>query len=189
MDRRKFIRNLSIGALPIVGGSIIGCESTNDSNPNWGNDYNLLRDIATLEAVAIKTYQAAIDSELLTPNNLTVAQLFQQHHKDHLNAYNGALTDIDWAAKTWMDEEADSRLSTVTNELTALQLALTLEFEAAQFYHSKINEGIETDTIRMLFTNIFPMEVGHVVTFKTALGLDDPNGATGLFDALESGLS
>ena len=192
MQRRDFVKGLGIAAVPLVGSSLLSCESVNDSNTNDGNwtaDFNIMKEIAEIEAVAIHTYQAAIDSTLLNPANTATAELFKSHHTDHLGAYNTALQDKDWAAVNLSDYTFDPRLADVTTELGALQLALRLEFEAASFYYEKITGDVTTQKVRMLFANIFPMEMGHVVTFKSALGLDDPNGETGLFEDFSNGLT
>lgn len=191
MQRRDFVKGLSIAAVPLVGSSLLSCESVNDANTNdgnWTDDFNIMKEIAQIEAVAIHTYQAAIDSTLLNAANTMTAELFKSHHTDHLNAYNVALQDKDWAAVNLNDFTADPRLAGVSSELDALQLALQLEYEAATFYYQKISGDVTTQKVRMLFANIFPMEMGHVVTFKSALGLDDPNGQTGLFEDFSNGL-
>jgi rubrerythrin len=104
-----------------------------------------------------------------------------------LDAYNEALLDKDWAPVS-SAEDPDARISSVVTELDALKLALQLEYEAATFYYQKITQDITTQKVRMLFANIFPMEMGHVVTFKSALGLNNPNGVTGLFEDFSNGL-
>ena len=190
MQRRDLLKGAGLAAIPILGGSLLSCESVNDanvSNGNWTDDYNIMKEIAQVEAVAINTYQAAIDSGLLSPQNSAVAELFKSHHTDHLDAYNQALMDKDWAPVS-STGDPDPRISSVVTELDALKLALQLEFEAATFYYEKITQDISTEKVRTLFANIFPMEMGHVVTFKTALGLTDPNGVTGLFEDFSNGL-
>jgi hypothetical protein len=190
MQRRDFVRNVGLGAIPVIGATLVSCESVNDANNsgNWTADFNIMKEIAGIEAVAINTYQAAIDSGLLSTANTATAELFKSHHTDHLSAYNAALQEKDWAPVSAVGVPADSRLAAVSSELDALQLALTLEFEAASFYYQKITQDISTWKVRILFANIFPMEMGHVVAFKSALGLTSPNGATGLFEDFQSGL-
>lgn len=188
MDRRKFIQNVGLGAIPIIGGTLASCESVNSPtvNANWTDDFNIMKVIASAEAIMINTYQHAIENKL-TGDNIALAQLFQSHHRDHFNAYNDTLAAEDWAPVS-LGNDMDSRYDTNGNENETLQLVLQLEFEAAQFYYSNIVENISTAKVRMLFTNILPLEMGHVVSLKSALGLDDPNGATGMFEDFTNGL-
>jgi len=193
MKRREFIRNVGIGTIPVIGGTLVSCETSTDSlnNSNWTEDYNFMKGAAEFEAVAINTYQAAIDSGLLdaAPAELgaiETAQDFRDHHQQHLDSFNAAFSGKGWAEISTEGIAADSRALAATNWTEILQAALTLEFEAAEFYFNAINDTITGTTVRRLFTDVFPIEVSHVVAFKIKFGLESIN--SGLFNGLVTGL-
>lgn len=193
MKRREFIRNTGLGTLPVLGAAIIGCETTSDSlnSTDWTKDFNFMVSAAQFEAVAINTYQAAIDSALLNnaPAELdavTTALAFKDHHQQHLNSFNTAFTGKGWDKVFTTGVSPDDRALAATNWSEVLQAALALEFDAAKFYFNAINDTITGTTVRRLFTDVFPIEVSHVVAFKIKFGLDSIN--SGLFNNLASGL-
>ena len=56
-------------------------------------DLALARTAASLEKLAVDTYQTGIDSGLVTTMAIAdAATLFQSHHQEHLDALNGAIT-------------------------------------------------------------------------------------------------
>ena len=57
-------------------------------------DLALARTAASLEKLAVDTYQTGIDSGLVTTMAIAdAATLFQSHHQDHLDALNGVISD------------------------------------------------------------------------------------------------
>ena len=57
-------------------------------------DLALARTAASLEKLAVDTYQTGIDSGLVTTMAIAdAATLFQSHHQEHLDALNGAITN------------------------------------------------------------------------------------------------
>lgn len=190
MDRRKFIKTVGIGSIPVIGATMISCESVNDSNSSstdWQVDFNIMKEIAIIEAQAVNTYKDAIANKL-TGDNIAVGELFKSHHQSHLDSYNAALSEVEWALIQSSALHPD--YNTSGDETETLNFALTLEYTAASFYYSKLVDGVGSLTIRKLFADIFPMEMGHVVSLKSALGKENPNGATGmgLFEDFSSGV-
>ncbi|HED09968.1 MAG TPA: hypothetical protein ENJ10_04725 [Caldithrix abyssi] len=187
ISRRKFIKTAGWGALPVLA-TLNACETVTGhaGEDDWRADYNIMGDAARFEAGTIVTYQSMLDSGILSdaPPPLLAemnARLFKSHHDEHLAAFNQAfaakgLEIVDTGGVT-----ADSRLDDAGNWRDALILALNMEFEAAQFYFSRMTDQLTTTSVRKLFANIFPIEMSHAVAFKFILG-EQPAINAGLFE-------
>src|SRR5688500_17852143 len=104
--RRSFFK---LGGATIIGAAVLAaCGDTEDgsgsgsgSSTTMGEgeggdagdmDLALARTAASLEKLAVDTYQTGIDSGLVTTMAIAdAATLFQQHHQEHLDALNGAI--------------------------------------------------------------------------------------------------
>ena len=104
--RRSFFK---VGGATIMGAAVLAaCGDTDDDirqrhqharRRRWATartsmDLALARTAASLEKLAVDTYQTGIDSGLVTTMAIAdAATLFQSHHQEHLDALNGAITD------------------------------------------------------------------------------------------------
>jgi Ferritin-like domain len=151
-DRRQFLR---IGGVSVLGAAILagckkdkhpvsiaggdaatlGTDSPAPSPLGRPDDQTLLRTAASLEALAVDVYGKAAPL-LKTPAVVAAANLFKDHHSQHLEAINASITG---AKVTQPNAAVDSALvepalKTITDEQGALGLAIALETAAAETY-------------------------------------------------------
>jgi hypothetical protein len=103
-------------------------------------DLTLAKTAASLEALAVATYDTAVASGLVTtPAIGDAAKLFRQHHQAHLDALNGLVTQ-NGATKVTEPNAAvksavvDPAIASAKTEADVVALAFTLEDAAAQTY-------------------------------------------------------
>ena len=172
MERKNFLKTLSLAG--ISGAAFLTACNTTSTGSSGGNpalegDAGLIQQAAEREAVAIQTYTGAIDSGLLSQGVEEVANLYRSHHEAHLVEFNDALISLEGDPILLNNFSADQRISNVTNELEAVELAMTLEREAAQAYVTSLVNDLRNPDPRRIFGDIFPIEVSHFVTLKAAL--------------------
>jgi hypothetical protein len=134
---------------------------------------------ASLENLAVGTYQAAIDAVTagkladVPPAVVTFAQTAQSQHKDHAAAWNGVLTGAGKKAITGVDltvkKGVDKAFAKVTDVPGLAMLALDLENVAAATYIAAIDvvkspAGIKTAA------SIQPVELQHAAILNYLLG-------------------
>jgi hypothetical protein len=134
---------------------------------------------ASLENLAVGTYQAAIDAVTagkladVPPAVVTFAQTAQSQHKDHAAAWNGVLTGAGKKAITGVDltvkKGVDTAFAQVTDVPGLASLALDLENVAAATYIAAIDvvkspAGIKTAA------SIQPVELQHAAILNYLLG-------------------
>src|SRR5204863_9437840 len=114
--------------------------STTTGGEDASMDLALARTAASLEKLAVDTYQTGIDSGLVTTMAIAdAATLFQSHHQDHLDALNGAIKNAGGEEVTEPNEAVFKALiePAVTGakaEADIVKLAFDLENAAAQTY-------------------------------------------------------
>jgi hypothetical protein len=157
--RRQFLR---IGGLAISGAALLaacgddsdgsaattrptpsttGAPSTTAASSNSAAmDLTLARTAASLEALAVATYDTAVKSGLVKTTAIgDAAKLFQSHHQAHLDALNGVVTQAG-AAKITEPNAAvkkavvDPAVAAAKTEADIVALAFALEDAAAQTY-------------------------------------------------------
>ncbi len=187
ISRRKFLKNAPLAGLPLLG-AITSCESVNSSGSadNWQDDFTVMTDAAGFEAVTIVTYNTIINSGILNdaPEALQAdlnAFLFKSHHEEHLDSFNVAFREKNFNPVETSGVSPDARWDSVNDWRDAVILTLNMEFEAAQFYFSRMTDQLTTTFVRKLFANVFPVEVSHAVAFKFMLG-EQPAINAGLFE-------
>lgn len=154
--RRQFFR---VGGATLIGAAVLaacgddddggvastgeGADATtgeDDAAPSGVDDLTLVRTAASLEALAVATYETAAGSGLVTtPAVGEAAALFMDHHQQHLDALNAvaeqnggeAVTDPNAAVKAAV---VDPAVEAAATEEDILRLALDLEKAAAQTY-------------------------------------------------------
>ena len=149
-NRRQFLR---IGGITIAGAALIAaCGDDGDGPASTGTtaapattgggsmDLTLAKTAASLEALAVATYETASGSGLVKTTAVAdAATLFMSHHQAHLDALNGlieqngakAITDPNAAVKSAV---VDPAVAAAKTEADIVDLAFTLEDAAAQTY-------------------------------------------------------
>jgi rubrerythrin len=195
-DRRQFLR---LGGISLLGAAVLaacsnesdpfatsggvaatlGTDSPEPEAPGQVSDQDLLRTAASLEALAVDVYGKA--GGLLTdPAVKDAATLFQDHHRQHLDALNAAVegspvTEPNEAVAAQIVEPA---LATIKDQAGALGLAFALETAAAETYvFAAANLG--EPALRAQLMTIGSVEARH----RTILHLVLQRPATELFPA------
>jgi hypothetical protein len=134
---------------------------------------------ASLENLAVGTYQAAIDA--VTAGKLTgvpdavvtFAMTAQSQHKDHAAAWNGVLTGAGKKAVSGVDltvkKGVDSAFAQVKDVPGLAKLALQLEMGAAATYLAAIDVVKSPAGIKTAAT-IHPVEMQHAAILNFLLG-------------------
>lgn len=175
MDRRHFLKSAGLASvgLPVL---LSGCDITETDSESGGSvkgDIEVLQKVVKMEGVAVATYNAAA-SLLTTPAYLNVAVAFRDSHLSHAASLNSVLKSIGGATVNFANESADPRAGSVTNELSVLNLAALLEFEAGEAYFKHLFESvIFSAEAKKALADIYPVEVQHYLTFRSALGDSD----------------
>lgn len=159
-------------------------------------DLALLRTVAALELAAVATYQEAITSGLVV-NQLAAgaAALFQQHHQQHADLLNAAVTRLGGTAVVDPLPAAVDLLQSadLTSELTIVQFARVLENVAAATYVSAAAR-LSVAELRQAAMSIGGVEARHVAAFDLVMQSQLSEGSgpafeSGAFFATEAGLS
>jgi Ferritin-like domain len=148
--RRTFFK---LGGATIIGAAVLAaCGDTDDDSGSGGAtsstmgegeenmDLALARTAASLEKLAVDTYQTGIDSGLVTTMAIVdAATLFQSHHQEHLDALNGAITNAGGEEVTEANEAVfkaliEPAVAEASAEADIAQIAFDLESAAAQTY-------------------------------------------------------
>lgn len=191
MDRRKFLHKLSLTSGVAAGSVIISaCSSTTaqENTIDFADDAELVIAGAEFEAMGIKTYQVAAASNLITDNTvLNTAVAFMNDHIEHLTVLNELLSNFGFDKIDPTNADPDPGVANVTSQTDVLELAHSVEYQAAVFYFTGIVNQITSPEARRVFANILPVETAHFITYKNALGFQPAiDGA--IFENLTSGL-
>ncbi|HLM18416.1 MAG TPA: ferritin-like domain-containing protein [Acidimicrobiia bacterium] len=134
---------------------------------------------ASLENLAVATYQAGIDAATkgslgeVPPAVVTFAQTAQSQHKDHAAAWNGVLTGAGKKAVSGVDltvkKSVDKAFAQVKDVPGLAMLALDLENSAAATYLSAIGVVKSPAGIKTAAT-IQPVEMQHAAILNFVLG-------------------
>jgi rubrerythrin len=158
------------GALPVVPSS-----TTTTAPGSAATDKVLLQTAQSIEILAIDTYQAAIDSGLITDATVKdVAKLFQSQHQDHSDALAEAIKAAGGTVVTTKNEYlaknvVDQAVADLTDQKSVLVLARELENVAAQTY---VEAGgvFTTPELRKTGMSIGETEARHITVLNLALG-------------------
>lgn len=150
-------------------------------------DGALVRTVASLEALAIAMYDSALNAgQISTPAFVEAAKLFIDHHRQHLNAMEGAIglprdsTQPNAAVRRTMIDPVISEPA--LDESKILDLAFGLEQAVAQTYVFATTR-LTTPDLRSKFMTVGSVEARH----RSILGVVALNRTT--FDLLASGFS
>lgn len=171
MDRRIFLKNTAAGVGVATLGSLLAACDIIDSNSDAldvAGDISILRSAATMEGVAVATYNAA--ASLLSPGTLAVAVRYRDHHIEHAIELNKVISKLGGTPINISGSSFDPRAGSVTTENQVLELAVILEFEASTAYFNHLLSGLVSVDAKRIMANIFPIEVSHFSFLKSALG-------------------
>ena len=142
-------------------------------------DLNTAVRAASLEVLAVNTYQAALDAA--TAGNLgeipaAVAEFVatvSSHHQAALDAWNGVITGAGWPPVTLAPRELEAavneQFAAVTDVGGAAQLALSLEQTAAATYLAAIGT-LQSEAAIALAGSIQPIDRQHISVLLFVLG-------------------
>ncbi len=177
MRRREFLRMLPLATATPIAFQACNTPVEPASNAQTAGDIALLNAAAAAEAQAIKTYDAAAASGLVTtPAVIATVQLYRAHHLGHFNELNRLLRRFSQAEVSLERAQPAPQVSRVTNEAEAVRLAMELEYEAAAAYFQWTSgaEEVATPEVRRFFADTFPIEFAHYIELRAALGLTPP---------------
>ncbi len=177
MNRRNFLKSTSLVGLSAtaIGTTLLsGCEtSPTAAAGSLENDLSFVREGAQMEAVAIKSYQAAAASGLITDQGVLDAALrFAGHHQGHFVDLNRLLREFGQAEVNFDAAQPDPRVNTLGPNSTqndVVRLAMILEYEASEEYFRWLNSRVSEAKIQEFFANTFPIEVAHFIVLKGVL--------------------
>jgi hypothetical protein len=195
MKRREFLTNVPLIGLSAatLGATIVqGCEtSPTASGGDVQNDLAFVRESATMEAVSVKTYEAAASSGLLSQINRDAVNRFKSHHESHLGDLNKILRDFGQAEVNLATASPDARLSRITAtsvENDVIKLAMELELEAGKLYFRWNTSNIAEPVVQKFFANTYPIEVSHFIVLKSILTGNAASAITPSFEGLSLSL-
>ncbi|MEO7429644.1 MAG: ferritin-like domain-containing protein [Acidimicrobiales bacterium] len=180
-----------VGGATIIGAAVLaacGSDSKSDSaggttDTSAGGDANmdlpLARTAASLEKLAVDTYQVGITSGLVTTAAIgDAAKLFQQHHQAHLDALNGAIKDAGGNPVTEQNEAVfkalvEPAVSAAKSEADIVKLALDLELAAAQTY-AYAGGALSLPALRSTIMTIGGIEARHAAVLQVAAQAASP---------------
>jgi hypothetical protein len=186
-----------------------GTTATTAAGSSGGAGQNLTGDLAvaalaaSLENLAVATYQAGLDAATagklgaVPPAVATFAKTAQQQHKDHAGAWNAILTSAGKQAITGVDKTVNDGVvqpafAQVKDVVGLAKLALSLEDVAAATYLSGISVLTDNGAIKIA-ASIQPVEMQHAAILNFVLGnypvpdsFAKTDGARGLTDVIGS---
>ena len=143
------------------------------------NDVAALQTAASLENLAVQTYQMALILPFIGgPQAKPEVKMFTERtlaqHREHANAFNAAVQRLGGAPQPGPDpkyaEVVKQALPNLKTPLDAVGLALTLEDVAAQTY-VKDMELVSTAELRQLFASVAGVEAQHKAILLTVQAL------------------
>lgn len=182
-----------IGGATIIGAAVLAaCGSDNKTGAAGGDattttgaggeanmDLPLARTAASLEKLAVDTYQVGITSGLVTTAAIgDAAKLFQQHHQAHLDALNGAIKDAGGNPVTEQNQAVfkalvEPAVGAAKSEADIVKLALDLELAAAQTY-AFAGGTLSTPALRSTIMTIGGIEARHAAVLQVAAQAASP---------------
>ncbi len=176
-----------IGGATIMGAAVLAaCGSDDDGGDTTGTtaaagegagdgsmDLALARTAASLEKLAVDTYQTGIDSGLVTTMAIAdAATLFQSHHQEHLDALNGAIRDAGGEEVTEPNQAVfealiEPAVTAAKKEGDIVQIAFDLESAAAQTY-AFAGGTLSVPALRATIMTIGGIEARHAAILQIA---------------------
>ena len=179
-----------MGGVLSATGILASCKSSTGSptDATFEQDAPLVTAGAEFEAMGIKTYEVAAASGLITDADvLKIAVEYMNDHIGHFDVLNNLLDSFGFDKVDRTNAQPAAGVASVTDQKSVLDLALSVEFDAATFYFSGIVNQIQSVEARRVFANILPVETAHFTTYKGALNYT-PAINSPVFEELTSGL-
>jgi hypothetical protein len=167
-----------LGGATIMGAAVLAACGGNDKKAATSTtvsgvpsvdssmDLPLARTAASLEQLAVDTYDTAIKSGLVKTAAIgDTAKLFRDHHKSHLDALNSTIksaggAEVTTANKAVYDALVKPALDALKDEPGVVALALQLELAAAQTY-AYAGGTLSTPDLRSTIMTIGGIEARH----------------------------
>lgn len=136
-------------------------------------DLPLARTAASLEKLAVDTYQVAISSGLVTTMAIgDAAKLFQEHHQTHLDALNGVISSAGGEEVVEQNEAVfeavvEPAVAAARTEADIVMLAYDLESVAAQTY-AFAGGALSVPELRSTIMTIGGIEARHAAVLQVA---------------------
>jgi rubrerythrin len=152
---------IALVGMPLVAGFVEAAEHADPA------DAATLNAAISLELAAIKAYQDALGTGLLTPAVAAVASRFTADHGAHRDALIAAVT-----AAGYTPSEATAWLTypPLNTQSDILRFAMAVERKAASTYLSVVPE-LKDRRLAGLAASILGVETTHVSTLASALGV------------------
>lgn len=183
---------LKLGGVTVVGAAVLAACGSDDPDgagdggtdtsvaPMGGPaaasdlDLTLLRTATSLEISAVDTYQAAIDSGLVTTAAIAeAATLFQEQHQEHADLL--AVATVDAGGQAYEDPNPfvqenviDPALEALTDEISVVSFAKELEDVAAQTYAFAAG-ALSAPALRQAIMTIGGVEARHAAVLAGVL--------------------
>jgi Ferritin-like domain len=191
-SRRNFLRGGLVTAGALGGGMVVagcggsssptggtGTAPTTTTTTSAGADLAVARLAASVEVLAVNTYQAVLDAAqrgslgTVPPAIATFVTTAKMQHAEHEQAWNSALTGAGMKPQTSPDPKYQAIVSQalpgVRTVMDACRLALTLETIAVETYTSGAMSVTEPKSREVALT-IAPVEAQHVAILNLVLG-------------------
>lgn len=184
-----------VGGATIIGAAVLaacgsddkGSDASGGSETTLGGggtdgenmDLPLARTAASLEKLAVDTYQVGIESGLVTTMAIAdAARLFQEHHQAHLDALNGAIKDAGGEEVTEQNQAVfkalvEPAVSAAKAEADIVKLAFDLESAAAQTY-AFAGGALSVPALRSTIMTIGGIEARHAAVLQVAAQAASP---------------
>jgi hypothetical protein len=154
--------------------------TTGSGNPYTG-DLAVAALAASLENLAVQTYQAGLDAATagklgaVPPAIATFATTAQKQHKDHAAAWNSIITNAGKTAITGVDTTVKNAVVTpgfaAVKDIPGLaKFALVLEDAAAATYLNGIQNALSSSAAIKIAATIQPVEMQHAAILHFVLG-------------------
>jgi hypothetical protein len=168
-----------------TGTTTAGSGSTAGSGTGSGNPYTgdlaVAALAASLENLAVQTYQAGLDAATAgklgaVPGAIaTFATTAQKQHKDHAAAWNSIITNAGKTAITGVDTTVKNAVVTpgfaAVKDIPGLaKFALVLEDAAAATYLNGIQNALSSSAAIKIAATIQPVEMQHAAILHFVLG-------------------
>ena len=181
LNRRRF---LTIGGVSVATASVLaacgsdgggGGEAAPEETTTTVDqgDMNILRTASSIEHLAVKVYQLALDSSLLkTPAITDAVKLFQGQHTDHAKLFEAATTK--GGGKAFTDpnpvllQQLDPAIKALTDEMAVVKLAHDLEKSAAATYQASAGRFHDKD-LNATVMSVGGIEARHVAVLAILL--------------------
>jgi hypothetical protein len=198
-DRGTSRRGFLLGAAGLTAGALIvaacGSDKSDTASSNvtsapsgsassggkLSGDLAIAALAASLENLAVQTYQAGLDAASMgklgavPPAVATFATTVQQQHKDHAAAWNSILTGageqaVSGVDKTVQDAVVTPGFANVHNVVDLAKFAIGLEDVAAATYLNGIQNAIQDVSAIKVAGSIQPIEMQHSAILHFVIG-------------------